>query len=182
MTTAADKRECADEVWAPVVGFDGLYSVSSYGRIRSERRLVSKGWALVWLEQRMLRGSLDPYGYLQITLSRDGKRLTRKAHVLVAQAFIGERPDGFDVAHANGDKIDNRVGNLRYCSRRDNCLDKIEHGTSLRGERAAGAKLTEAQVLAIRADAASQRTIARRHSICQQTVSDIKNGRRWAWL
>ena len=182
MTTAADRRECAAEEWLPVVGFGGLYSVSNCGRIKSERRQVSKGWATVWLEEKILRGSLDPYGYLQVTISREGRRLTRKAHVLVAQTFIGERPEGFDIAHANGNKLDNRVVNLRYCSRRENCLDKIDHGTLLRGERAAGAKLTEAQVLEIRAAPVSQRSIARKYSICQQTVSDIKNGRRWAWL
>jgi len=184
MTTAADRNTGIPhgEVWKDVVGFEGSYSVSSIGRVRSESHVIEKGFATVKTEAKIMNCSLDHYGYVQVTFSIKGKRFTRKVHAVVAEAFIGARPNGLDVAHANGVKTDNRVGNLRYCTRTDNCMDKVMHGTTRRGERACGAKLTRDKVLTLRADKRSQRVIAAQYGICQQTVSDIKAGRRWAWL
>jgi hypothetical protein len=44
--------------------------------------------------------------------------------------FIGPRPDGLDVCHNNGDRLDNQVGNLRYGTRSENMLDTVPHGRS----------------------------------------------------
>jgi hypothetical protein len=72
-------------------------------------------------------------------------------HRLVCEAFHGAPPPRHDAAHWNGKRADNRAGNLRWATRRENCLDTIRHGKSMRGERSPMAVLTEVQVRDIRA-------------------------------
>lgn len=67
------------------------------------------------------------FGYLKVKVN--GGR-TRKVQQLVAQAFLGPKPDGMDVAHRNGEKHDNRACNLVYASRKGNCLHRRFHGTA----------------------------------------------------
>ena len=59
-------------------------------------------------------------GYMQVGLSIDGKTATRYVHGLVAEAFLGLRPTGYDVNHIDGDKANNAVLNLEYCTRSEN--------------------------------------------------------------
>lgn len=71
---------------------------------------------------------------------------------------------------------------LRWASPSDNMSDQVPDGTRQRGERHKLAKLTTAQVLAIRADQRQQRVIAEAYSVSRGTISDIKCGRNWGWL
>lgn len=71
---------------------------------------------------------------------------------------------------------------LVWSTRKQNLADKLVHGTHNRGERNSGAKLTVAQVEAIRADARSGKTIAEVYGVSQSRVSAIRKGRTWAWL
>jgi len=81
--------------------------------------------------------------YPRVTLRKNGKSYTRAVHTLVAEAFIGLRPKGFDVCHNDGSKDNNHISNLRYDTRRNNCADAIKHGTSNKGSRHGRAKLDE---------------------------------------
>lgn len=60
----------------------------------------------------------------------------RTVHSLVALAFIGPRPHGYEVCHNNGNPLDNRVDNLRYGTSADNKLDQVRHGTHEKAARA----------------------------------------------
>lgn len=71
-------------------------------------------------------------------------------HRLVAEAFIPNPEGKPDVAHNNGNGLDNRVENLRWATESENMADKVLHGTHCRGEKHGGAKLTDAEVMAIR--------------------------------
>lgn len=64
----------------------------------------------------------------------------------------------------------------------ENMAAMVIHGTSARGERSGRAKLTMADVLAIRAATGTGREIAKRYEISPSTVSDIRSGRSWSWL
>ena len=103
------------EEWRPVVGYEGLYEVSSYGRVRSLDRFyyrLHKG--------KVLSPTKDRYGYLTVTLNCNGKSKTIKIHRLVAQAFI-ENPDNLpQVNHKDEVKSNNCVDNLEWCSAKYN--------------------------------------------------------------
>ena len=124
-----------DVVWKPIEGFEE-YEVSNVGAIRRNGTVKS------------LRS--DRKGYLSVVLWHKQRSFKRQVSRLVAAAFIGQRPDGFVVAHINGINTDNRVENLRYSTPHENEADKVSHGTQLRGERHHQAKLTAAQVAQIR--------------------------------
>lgn len=108
-----------------------------------------------------------------------------KVATIVCEAFHGPRPPGCEVAHLNGDSLDNRAENLAWKTRAENEADKVAHGTSNRGERQGSSKLTRADVVEIRRMAAEGRPQAEmvlRFGIAQSAVSNIVNRKAWAWL
>ena len=97
------------EEWRDVVGWEGHYKVSNLGNVYSLKR------------HKIMVGKIDRYGYRQYTFCKDGKNYYYTAHRLVALAFIGEPPEGKNtVNHKNGNKLDNRLENLEWCSVQEN--------------------------------------------------------------
>lgn len=119
------------EKWKPVVGFEGRYEVSTLGHVRS-RGFWRKGphGSTVWSKPKVLKGTPDRQGYLQVGLSRgDGTQAKRKVHRLVLEAFTGPCPSGLETRHHNGVPDDNRVQNLSWGTPSQNKMDKIRHRT-----------------------------------------------------
>ena len=101
-----------EEIWRPVVGYEGLYEVSSYGRVRSVDRYVKTCYGSYRLHKgKVLSPGIRPDGYLVVSLQYKMFRV----HRLVAQAFI-PNPDNLpQVNHKNEVKSDNCVDNLEWC-------------------------------------------------------------------
>lgn len=116
----------ADEQWRPVVGYEHAYEVSNLGRVRAVERMVQAGRTYRTIKPKVLKGVVRPSGYVQVTL----RRKSHLVHTLVARAFIGERPVGYETCHNNGDAADNRLENLRYDTVSENRLDIVRHGRS----------------------------------------------------
>jgi len=161
------------ELWRPVVGWEGLYEVSSLGRVRSLPRATTRG--------RVLKPARNVHGYWFVALCCNGKPKTRPIHSLVAEAFIGPRPAGMDVCHGSNGKDDNTPANLSYGTRSQNMRDCVRDGTHQHGERGSGAKLTHSQVAEIRSLKGKrlQREIAAAFGISRSCVSMIWSGRTW---
>jgi hypothetical protein len=109
------------EVWRPVLGHEDFYEVSSHGRVRSKDREVkcSRGSNIRLWKGRVLKSIVAATrGYEQVSLSCSGKTHKVYVHRLVAEAFL----KGMDetVNHINGDKRNNKVNNLEWCSYSDN--------------------------------------------------------------
>ena len=123
------------EEWRPVVGYEGLYEVSSHGRVK---RVTSRVWNRkgYWLtrKERVLKLGRDQDGYLHVTLSKEGKCLTQKVHRHVLKAFVGSPPDGALTRHLNGVRDDNRLENLAWGTDAENMADMEVHGTRRRGK------------------------------------------------
>lgn len=122
--------------WKPIAGREG-YEVSNAGQVR-------------W-RGRLRKATPDSNGYLRVSFWEGGKAVKVAVHIIVAQAFLGPRPEGCVVRHRNGDHTDCSATNLRYGTPVENEADKAEHGTKIFGVNHPSNKLTEAQVLAIRA-------------------------------
>lgn len=110
------------EVWLPVVGFEGLYDVSDCGNIR---RIAGGRGAKIG---RILRSNVERDGYLAVDLRVEKRRVRKKIHHVVLEAFTGQRPFGMEANHINGDKTDNNIVNLQWVTHRDNIKHAVDSG------------------------------------------------------
>ena len=99
-------REVKEEVWRPVVGYEGLYEVSNLGRVKTVR---------------LLTPCKDAYGYPLVGLTKDGQLRSLRVHRLVAEAFIPNPHNLPMVNHKDEDKGNSHVDNLEWCTHAYNC-------------------------------------------------------------
>ena len=108
------------EQWKDVAGYEGLYKVSNFGNVlscmryvkgsRCEKKIVS---------ERMLRPLLSR-GYASVALCKEGNVKRESVHRIVANAFI-ENPMNYEVVnHKDGNRLNNNVSNLEWCSYKQN--------------------------------------------------------------
>ena len=147
----------SNEIWKDIPGLVGWYQASSEGRIKSLARSTPTrnrwGPCIYNAPEKVIAGRIDGDGYKRMTLCVAGKVKAEFAHKLVALAFIGVPSfQGAQIAHWDGDKLNNSPGNLRWATARENSQDKVRHGTTANqfGERHSHNKLTEDQVREIR--------------------------------
>ena len=115
------------ETWLPVPGFEGSYEVSDLGRVRSlDRVIVTKAGQQRRLPGRMLRPTVSDPGYPFVQFGKHDA--PRRIHNIVTLAFLGPCPEGMEVRHLNGDKLDNTLSNLRYGTHSENVKDTSRHG------------------------------------------------------
>ena len=161
------------EIWKPIPG-QPEYEASDMGRIAS----VKFG------KFRVLRPRLRT-GYPVATLTHGGHQKQHSVHRLILETFSGPAL-GRHGSHLNNDRSDNRPCNLIWESVSENNQRKHQHGTMAHGERHGAAKLTEEQVLAIRAEyvpgSISHRFLGNKYSVSESLIGLILQGKRWGYL
>jgi len=169
------------EIWKPVAGHAGVYSVSNLGNVRSETRTVTSmvnGKPV----SRTLQGRVMRQHYVStgatVTLS-SGTVVVRR---LVAQAFLPPPPPRYtQVRNIDGDVTNNAVSNVEWCEAWKN-LDGAGAGAA-RGEKAAHAKLTAPRALRIfnryYTSGATISKLARDYKVSPAAVRAIVNGESW---
>lgn len=174
------------EQWKSIPGFEGLYSISSEGNVWSEARTV-RGPRGSTRERggRLVSASVTSNGYKTVHLWRENKRTTRTVHSLVAEVFLAPPEEGrSQVCHNNGDPLDNRVGNLRWGSPRENSADRKGHGTYICGKQVANSRLTDENVVLVRTLYAGgtwrQSDLAERFGVDQAQIGRVIAGKAWA--
>jgi HNH endonuclease/NUMOD4 motif len=121
--------------WRDIPGYEGCYQVSDDGQVKSlARRIKSAPGCTRPLPERIMKQEVDRTGYARLQLRSDGSYAHHLVHRLVMLAFVGECPDGMEVCHNDGVKLNNNLSNLRYDTRSANQYDSIRHGTH-RGSR-----------------------------------------------
>lgn len=166
-----------NERWAPLVGHEDRYEVSTDGNVR--HKPWRGGGAVTNLKPFFNKG----YPYIGI---RQGKKsLKVPIHRAVLMAFAGAPAEGEEACHMDGNRANPRLINLAWGTHLTNVSHQKLHGTSLDGDKNAASKLKPRDIADIKALLASgtyQKEIALRYGICQQNVSMIKHGRTWAHL
>lgn len=167
-------QSSAVEEWRDIPRMISRHQVSTMGRVRS-LDVHMRGDRIIPIIIR--NPHITRRGYLRLRL--DGKCYL--VHRLVLFAFVGDVPPGHECAHRNGNRLDNRVTNLRWATSKDNALDRKIHGTQATGERVGGAKLTWEKVRAIRAIGRSRllKEIAPEFGCSIMTVSSVIRGTTW---
>ena len=113
------------EEWIPIKGYEGLYEVSNLGRVRSNPKIRDGKYRN---EFKILKPRINYLGYYEICLSKNNNPDPRTIHELVAQHFIGERPNKMVINHKNHNKLDNKISNLEYCTQKENVRKAIVMG------------------------------------------------------
>jgi hypothetical protein len=116
------------EQWRPIPGFEGSYEVSDLGRVRSVDRFVATRRGTRSAPGRILRPHPDRYGRPWVSLCIGGERKIGRIHRLVLEAFVGPCPPGMFALHADDDRTNNRLANLRWGTRVDNQRDAVANG------------------------------------------------------
>ncbi|MEK4581840.1 NUMOD4 domain-containing protein [Bacillus sp. FSL R12-0074] len=110
-------------------GFEGMYQVSNLGRVRSMKREFIRSNGRVYnREGVILKPMVNHKGYLIVDLRNRGKRKGGFVHRLVAKAFIPNIECKPQVNHINGNKQDNNVNNLEWCTNGENALHAYRTG------------------------------------------------------
>lgn len=170
-----------NELWKPVLGYEGRYEVSSAGQVRSLTRhgyWNRRGGVCVGV---VLERFTDNTGYWYVNLS-NGRAKKRAVHLLVLEAFVGKCPEGMEACHGDGNRKNAALFNLRWDTRKANAADKERHGTVPRGERSPCAKITEAIAREILSSSESSIALGRRLGIASSTVRAVRLGQNWKHL
>jgi len=135
-----------------------------------------------WKDSDRVKPSIGKGGYHRVNLSHDGHRRAVVVHKLVLITFVGPCPPGMQCRHLDGNPSNNHVSNLAWGTRSENAQDKILHGTDMRGAKHHNVKLTEKDVLEIRARFASGERgvdLAKEFSVRTTNISAIILRQTW---
>lgn len=175
-----------EEIWKDIDGFEGLYQISSLGRIKSLAREVPFGGKYRKVEEVVLKRHFSRTGYEKAALGYGGKKIHTSVHRLVAKHFIPNPDNKPQVNHKNGIKSDNRVENLEWVTNSEN----IKHSFTdlkrkpffLYGTQKHNCKLTEQDVIEIKKalqNPICKRDLARKYNVHETTIANINSGRKW---
>lgn len=112
----------SNEIWKDVVGFEGLYKISNYGRIIAcERKIHREKYGSYTIPQKFLKPTYDKDNYLKTAFrNREGERFYFRVHRVVAEAFLPNENNLPEINHKDGVKDNNYVGNLEWCTTKYN--------------------------------------------------------------
>lgn len=169
------------EEWKVIQGYS-KYFISNLGKVKSyyEHNGTS---------ERILKSRLDKYGYLYVNLIVENKRKTFKIHRLVLKAFKSiKNPENFECNHIDGNKWNNNIDNLEWCTRSENMKHAVKIGLNkgFIGIKNPKHKLTEKEIkeikMFLKKGELSQKEIGMKFGVHQVTISDIKHKRIWLYI
>lgn len=168
------------EQWIAIVGYGGLYSISNLGNVRANFSCNNNQYKA----GRILRLRKSINGYLRVGLYKERKQKWFSVALLVAHAFVGVKPEGLQVNHRDGNKLNNQASNLEYVTPSENLRHAFCMGLSkaTRGSKNPGSKLTEEKVISLRNDyrgGLSYSLLSAKYDVGANQIWRIINRRQW---
>lgn len=165
----------------PIKGFEGFYSLDEKGNIFSHPRNGTKK------NGQFVKCHVDIKGYYYIYLAVHGKRYPKRLHRLLGEHFIPNSNNEYCINHKDGNKLNNSLDNLEWCSLAYNTQHEFRTGLAkpicLRGKDNPNTILTPTKVRAIRKlikyEGISLRAIGRKYGVSVNTIINIKNKITW---
>ena len=157
------------ENWKDILGYEGIYQVSDHGNIKKLPNYIMS-------KQKTLKG------YLSIRLNKQGIGKGFKIHRLVAIAFIPNSENKPQVNHINGNKTDNRVENLEWCTGSENIIHAVINNLKAKGEQIKSSKMSTVNILEIKNLLKGNfpcSEISERFNVSRGAISQIKNKTTW---
>ena len=163
------------EIWADIAGYDGMYQISTKGRVKSFKR----GKAI------LIKQKLNEDGYLHVCLSKGCHHKCFSVNRLVAMAFIPNPENKPEVDHIDNNHTNNCVENLRWATRGENAKYAVESGAYRFGDNHPRAKLTTAQAKEImeiyipRSKEYGIKALAKKYGVSRATIENVIYGGAW---
>ena len=177
------------EQWKAVKGWTGVYEVSDLGRVRRIKPYPKFGGYINAKVPRLLKATIDWHGYAIVELNDVPRVARKKVHIIVAEAFIGQRPNGLEINHKDRNRANNVVRNLEYVTHSQNVAHSYTFTERMknvsRGMDHYNRKLTERDVKQIRKELSAGKrgigtSLSKKYGISQSVISEIKHGRYWS--
>jgi len=168
-----------EELWKDIPGFS-RYQASNTGKLRS---LSYKNMKSI----KELKPAVSE-GYLKTMILNDDKKYkTIRVHKMIALAFLGYSQ--LEVNHKDGNKLNNNINNLEYCTHSENAIHSFKMGLQIpiRGSKVGGSKLKEYQIKEIREYAKengylkNRKSMALKYGVSEATLKDVVSQRRNNW-
>lgn len=160
----------AEPQWKRIDNYP-MYEISDRGEVRNSRT------------NKILGRRVDKDGYRQVQLYGNGPVVNHKVHRLVAEAFIPREPERDQVNHLNGDKEDNRVENLQWCTRSENtkhAYAELQFKANIRPAILAHTKLDETKIrdaMELREEGLPVKEIARMYGVSIHSIYRVSRKR-----
>lgn len=164
------------EIFVPIQGFEGYYEISNLGRVRTVDRTItfSDGRKRAY-KSKFIKFS-NPLGYLVAPLVKHQKQKFVSVHRLIAIHFIPNPHNKPFINHIDGNKQNNSISNLEWCTHAENTTHAVENSLYRKGENHGNAKISNEAAEEIRNSKESGVFLAEKFKILTSTVSMIRNG------
>lgn len=175
-----------EEEWKDIKGNQEIYEISNLGNIKTKDRIGARGYRV---RGHILMQRVNSNGYLRCDMNISGKTKSYLTHRLVAKLFIPNPENKPEVNHKDGDKYNNSVKNLEWCTRSENERHAWKTGLknyiATKGELHGMHKLSANDVVYIRQhhvrNGGYMKTgeLAKQFNVHPQTITDIVSERLW---
>ncbi len=158
-----------EEIWKDIKGYEGHYQASTLGKIRSLKNNIT------------LKPGACFGGYLKVSLSKENRVWNVKVHRIIALTFLPIKSSENIVNHINGDRLDNSISNLEWCTPSHNVINGFLRGRDVKGSKNNFSKLTTEQVeqiIALR-NTLSKTKIGIMFGVSRALIGMIHNGKVW---
>lgn len=118
-----------EEVWKPIIGYEGIYDISSHGKVRTSKGKQThstKHGVRNW-KQREMKLKTDKGGYKRVCLYKNKKPKTFLVHRLVAMNFLNKKIGKDIINHIDGNPSNNKIENLEWCDHKENNNHAIDN-------------------------------------------------------
>lgn len=175
-----------NEVWKDIKGYEGIYQVSNFGRVKSLERITFYelgGREISRFQKECIRKQrVNRWGYKSVNLNKNSSTKTFEVHRLVASHFLSGDYKKEQVNHVDSDKENNSVENLEFVSSKENIRHAFENNLM---PKRTGWKLNRQKAKEIRSERIknpriSHEELSMRYNVSVRTIIDVLNNVSWS--